>query len=275
MHQTCSTIFKEVAPLPGDILLVNREHGVLTLTLNRPERKNAINTELWGMLREQLRIAADDPEVRALVLTGAGDAFCSGADMSSGLPSGHPLERMRKVNEVILQLHELPVPTIAKVNGVAVGAGWNLALGCDLVVSTTTARFSHTFAKRGISVDTGGSWLLPRLVGLQQAKRIVLLADWIQADEAERLGLVTWTVESEEIEGFVAELAGRLAAGPPIALAQSKALLNEGSNRTMRDALVSEARAQTVNNATADAPAAWRAFSEKTVPVFTGEWVVK
>jgi enoyl-CoA hydratase/carnithine racemase len=259
----------------GDVLLSHREKDVLTLTLNRPERKNALNGELWDRLREEFTAAGNDPGLRAVVITGAGDAFCAGADLSGGVAREHPLHRMRGVNEVALLLHELPMPSIAWVDGVAVGAGWNLALGCDLLVATPRSRFSQIFARRGLSVDFGGSWLLPRLVGLHQAKRLALLAEMIDAAEAYRLGLVTHLAEPDEIAGVVADLAGRLAAGPPVALAQSKALLNEGSDRTMRDALAAEARAQTINFATADAPAAFRAFNEKREPTFTGEWAVE
>src|SRR5699024_5867299 len=118
-----------------------------------------------------------------------------------------------------------------------VGAGWNLALGCDLVVATPESTFSQIFAKRGLSLDLGGSWLLPKLVGLQQAKRLALLAETIDAEQARQLGLVTWVVAGSEIDAFVAEIADRLAAGPPVALAQTKALLNEGADRTLREAL--------------------------------------
>ncbi len=261
--------------MADDVLLTRRDNGVLTLTLNRPKRKNAINGELWDALRAQLTLARDDADVRAIVVTGAGGDFCAGADLSGGVSTGHPLDRMRRVNEVALLLHELPVPSVAKVDGVAVGAGWNLALGCDLVVSTPAARFSQIFAKRGLSLDFGGSWLLPKLVGMQRAKRLALLAEMIDAAEAHRLGLVTWVVEPEEIDGFVADLGARLASAAPVAIAQSKALLHEGADSTMRDALASEARAQTINFATADAPAAFAAFNEKRDPVFTGEWALR
>ena len=153
------------------------------------------------------------------------------------MPTSAPASRSTRgtscdrLTDVALALHELAVPTVAKVTGVAVGAGWNLALGCDLVVATPESRFCQIFAKRGLSVDLGGSWLLPKLVGLQQAKRLVLLADMIDADEAHALGLVTWVKPADEIDAFVDELAGRLAAGPPFALAQSKALLNDGAER--------------------------------------------
>jgi enoyl-CoA hydratase/carnithine racemase len=259
----------------GEPVLLSRDaDGVRTLTLNRPRRKNAINEELWHALRDALTEAGNDRAVGAVVLTGAGDAFCSGADISRGLSGRHPLYRMRTLSEVTLLLHELPVPTVAKVTGVAVGAGWNLALGCDLVVATPEARFSQIFARRGLSMDCGGSWLLPKLVGLQQAKRLALLAETIDAEEAHALNLVTWVVPAVEIDAFVADLGARLVAGAPVALAQNKALLNENADRTLRDALSGEARAQAVNFATADVPEAYRAFTDKRAPQFTGRWAV-
>ncbi|MEU6140484.1 enoyl-CoA hydratase [Streptomyces sp. NPDC047081] len=253
-------------------LLAHDRDGVRTLTLNRPHRKNAIDRALWAALRDALSQAARDG-VRALVLTGAGGAFSSGADLTAAADdTRHPLDKVRDLNEVALLLHELPVPSIAKVTGVAVGAGWNLALGCDLVVATPEARFSQIFTRRGLSPDCGGSWLLPKLVGLQQAKRLALLAETIDAEEARSLGLVTWVVPAEEIDKYVTDLADRLAAGPPVALAQTKALLNEGTGRTLREALAGEARAQTVNFASTDVTEAYAAFAEKREPRFTGRW---
>ena len=255
------------------VLLSADLDGVRTLTLNRGDRKNAINPQLWLELADALRAAARDRELRALVITGAGGAFCSGADIST--PEDiHPKEKLRRLTEVALALHELTVPTIAKVTGVAVGAGWNLALGCDFVVATPESRFCQIFSKRGLSVDLGGSWLLPKLVGLQQAKRLVLLAETIDAEEARSMGLVTWVKPADEIDAFVSDLAGRLAAGPAVALAQSKGLLNDGANATLREALANEARAQPGNFATADSTEAYAAFAERREPVFTGRWAV-
>ncbi len=255
------------------MLLSDDSEGVRTLTLNRPRRKNAISPQLWIALRDALHDAGRDRSVRALVITGAGGAFCSGADI--GIPDDiHPKYKLQRLTDVALALHELPIPTVAKVTGVAVGAGWNLALGCDLVVATPESTFSQIFSKRGLSIDLGGSWLLPNLVGLQQAKRLALLAETIDAAEAFALNLVTWVVSAGEIDAFVKDLADRLAAGPPIALAQTKALLNEGADRTLRDALANEARAQIGNFATADAAAAYTAFSERREPSFTGRWAL-
>ncbi|KWX66959.1 enoyl-CoA hydratase/isomerase family protein [Mycobacterium sp. NAZ190054] len=256
-----------------EVLLSADRGGVRTLTLNRPERRNALDARLWVELADALRNVKRDPDVRALVLTGAGGAFCSGADIGTG-EQIHPRYKLDWLTDVALALHELPVPTVAKVTGIAVGAGWNLALGCDLVVATPESRFCQIFSKRGLSVDLGGSWLLPKIVGLQQAKRLVLLADMIDAAEAHALGLVTWVKPGAEIDGFVDELTDRLAGGPPFALAQSKALLNDGASATLREALANEARAQPGNFATADSTEAYAAFAAKRDPEFTGAWAL-
>lgn len=255
------------------VLLRTDREGVRTLTLNRPHRRNAIDAELFAALADALRAVATDRTVRALVLTGAGSAFCSGADIS--VPdNAHPLYRMRALTDIAMLLHELPLPTIAKVAGPAIGAGWNLALGCDLVIATAESTFAQVFTARGLTLDLGGSWLLPRLVGLQQAKRLTFLAETIGADQAHEMGLVTWVRPADEINAFTDDLAARLAAGPPVALAQTKSLLHEGADTTLRQALAAEARAQGLNFATADAPEAFAAFAERREPQFTGRWTV-
>lgn len=254
-------------------VLTARNGAVLTVTLNRPHRLNALTSHLYQELVAALQSAERDRDVRAVVLTGSDGNFCSGADVEAGR-SDHPLDRMRVANSVAQALADFPKPIIAQVEGYAVGAGWNIALLCDFVVASSTAKFSQIFARRGLSVDFGGSWLLPRLVGLHQAKRLVLLAETIDAREAFDLGLVTWIKEEGEIRTFTRELAERLAAGPPVALAQSKALLAEGSGNTLREALENEARAVAVNFAT-DAPDAFKAFAEKRPPEFTGKWRIR
>ncbi|WP_068158138.1 enoyl-CoA hydratase/isomerase family protein [Rhodococcus phenolicus] len=253
------------------VLLTDLTDGVLTLTLNRPERRNAITRQMWTLLRDRLRDVEPGHDVRAVVLTGAGGAFSSGADLTATTGMDEfpdPNEEIRSVNDTVKLLHDLPVPTIAKVRGVAAGAGWNLALGCDFVVATPESRFCQIFARRALSVDTGGSWLLPRLVGLQQAKRLTMLADMIGADEAHDLGLVTWLRPDTEIDGFVAALAARLAAGPPVALAQTKSLIHYGIDRTLGEALAGEAAAQAVNLSAPDVLEAFAAFAEKRDPVY-------
>ena len=156
------------------------------------------------------------------------------------------------------------------------GLAENIALACDFVVASANARFCQIFARRGLSVDFGGSWLLPRIVGLQQAKRLVLLADMITADEALQLGLVTWVKSAADLDAFVTALAQQLGALPPVALAQSKALLNHGAEQSLHEAIASECAAQVINAATEDSAAALRAFlAREEPPAYTGRWAVR
>jgi len=164
--------------------------AVVTVTLNRPARKNAVSWPMWQRLFTTFRALALDSGVRVVVLTGAGGDFCSGADLASPAPNLHPLIQMDEINNVVLALHRLPKITIARVDGVAVGAGMNLALACDLVVASDRSRFAEIFVRRGLSIDLGGSWILPRLVGLHRAKELCLAGDIIDAHEAARIGLV-------------------------------------------------------------------------------------
>lgn len=251
-------------------VVVERRGGVVTLTLNRPEKKNAVNAKMWQRLRECLEEVARRPDDRVLVLTGAGGSFCSGADLTAVDDSAHPTVLMRRVGEVALALHRLPKPTIAKVDGVAAGAGCNMALGCDLIVASEQARFSEIFSRRGLSLDFGGSWLLPRLVGLHRAKELALLADMVPAREALDLGLVNRVVPVAELDQFVDGWAERLAAGPPIALAMTKSLLNQSFEVSMTQALDDEGRSQVVNFGTADTAEALAAFIDKREPRFQG-----
>jgi 2-(1,2-epoxy-1,2-dihydrophenyl)acetyl-CoA isomerase len=255
-----------------ETLKVERAEGIVQVTLNRPERKNAINGPMWDELLETFGAIGRDAADRVVVITGAGGEFCSGADLSgdANADRAHPLSHMRHVGEVCAALHALPQPVIAKVVGVAVGAGMNLALGCDLVVASDTARFSEIFARRGLSIDFGGSWVLPRLIGLHKAKELALFADIISAEEALALGIVNRVVPVAEIDEFVDQWAARLANGPPIALAQTKQLLNKGLTVSLQQALDEEGRAQTVNFGTADTTEAMAAFLEKRDPVFRG-----
>lgn len=255
-----------------ETLVVERAGGVATVTMNRPQKKNAANGAMWRELLETFRGFTDDPSVRAVVVTGAGGEFCSGADLSAPDrgQGQHALARMRTISEVCLALANLPQPTIAKVRGVAVGAGCNLALVCDLVVASETARFSEIFSRRGLSLDFAGSWVLPRRVGLHRAKELAFFAEIVGADEAERIGLVNRVLPDGEVDAFVDDWARRLAAGPPIALRQTKQMLNASLTTTLPDALEAEAAAQAINFTTADTAEAMAAFLEKREPKFTG-----
>lgn len=254
-----------------DTLQIDRTGGIVTITLDRPEKRNAISDRMWDELAEAAHTIGRSTEDRCVVLTGAGGAFCSGVDLSDH--SGerpHMMAAMRRINAVIQAFHELPQPAIAKVDGVAAGVGLSLALGCDLVVASERATFSEIFAKRGLSVDGGSSWLLPRIVGLHKAKELALFADVISAQDALALGLVNRVVAVDALDALVDEWAARLAAGPPIALAMTKRMLNRAFEQSFEQALEDEARCQTVNFGTSDTVEAVTAFLEKREPRFSG-----
>ena len=238
---------------PYESLRVDRADGVVTITLDRPAKKNAINGAMWNELCAVVgEIARSSPTVSS----------CSPAPAASSAPaptcravrpaSEHHLARLRRVGDLCLAIARLPQPTIAKVRGVAVGAGLNLALVCDLVVAAEGSRFSEIFAKRGLSLDFGGSWILPRLVGMHRAKELALLAPHHRCAEAAEIGLVNRVLPEAELDAFVDGWAAELAAGPPIALAMTKRLLNNSFNVTLEEALDDEGVSQTVNLGTAD-----------------------
>lgn len=273
------------AAMEFETLVVDRTDGIVTVTLNRPERKNAANGPMWDELLSTFRTVESSGSDRVLVITGAGGDFCSGADVggmtartsdgdgdhgAEDEPTPHMLSNMRHVGDVATALFRMSKPTIAKVRGIAAGAGLNLALLCDLVVASDNARFSEIFARRGLTLDFGGSWILPRRIGLHRAKELALFADIIDAAEADRIGLVNRVVPDGELDGFVDEWAARLAAGPPVALRQSKRLLNNALSSTLEQALEDEGAAQSLNFTTADTAEAVRAFLEKRQPTFRG-----
>ena len=235
-------------------LLVQRDNGVVTITINRPQRRNALDRATFAALGDVLREIATGAEDRVVVITGAGEAFCAGGDLTPATtadssqprsPGDGTLAVMRSpIGEAALALHHLPQPTVAAVNGVAAGAGVNLAIGCDLVIAAESARFAELFVRRGLSIDFGGTWLLPRIVGLQKAKRMALLGDWYDAHEAEQLGLVTEVCPDDQLGAHVAAIARRLAEHSPVALSMIKRSLNRAFDVDMAAALEQEALAQ-------------------------------
>ncbi len=260
------------------IRVARDDQGVVTVTLDRPEKMNAINRRMWYELIDVFDEVADSRADRVLVITGAGDAFTSGADLTDDDGDGGPgrgvgasLHAMRLVGRCALRLHEVPKPTIAAVNGVAVGAGCNLALGCDLIVAADSARFSEIFARRGLSLDFGGSWVLPRLIGLHRAKELAFLAEILSAEEAERFGIVNRVVPAADLEKVVTDLAQRIAAQPPMQLSVIKRQLNQAFSVSMSEALEFEDVAQTVAFSSQDTAEAMLAYFEKREPRFTGE----
>lgn len=267
------------APGKYETILVERADGVVTITFNRVRSKNAVNGVMWAELIEELNIIQHNGDDRVVVFTGAGGEFCSGADLSVMMASDGPSKArghshfyyaMREVSTAILLVHRLPQPTIAKVRGVAVGVGNNIAFGCDLVVAADTARFSQIFSKRGLSLDGGGSWVLPRRIGLHRAKELAFFADIIDATEADRLGLVNRVLPDGELDAFVDDWCRKLLALPPIAIAQTKRMLNNSMHVTLEEALDDEGTAQSVNFGTKDTAEAISAWMQKRTPTFKG-----
>ena len=258
-----------------ETLAIDRAEGVTTVTMHRPEVKNAFNQVMLDELLGAFRGFERASEERVMVLTGAEGSFCSGADLGDptgpatgdGLPG---LLRMRGMHDVALALHGITKPTIAKVDGFAVGAGLSLALGCDLVVASDRAKFSAIFARRALSLDMGASWLLPRVVGMAKAKELAFFADMLTAEDALALGLINRVVPVDELDAFVTEWAERLAAGAPIALSLTKTLLDGAASESLAGALEDESRSQAINFGTADTAEALRAFVQKRSPHFTG-----
>lgn len=251
-----------------ETIRVERRNGIVTVTLARPERRNAVNPTMWEELRACFVAVSHSPDDRCLVLTGDGEHFCSGADLVAGRSVDSPLGWMHLVNSAVLALYRLPQPAIAKVRGVAVGAGMSLALACDLVVVDETARFAAPFVSRALSPDTGASWLLPRLVGPRKAAELVLLGSWVEAGEAAALGMVNRVLPDAELDGFVAEWADRIAAGPADATRLTKGLLAHGLDVTLEQALDDEGQAQALNLYSPDLREALIAFRERRPPVF-------
>jgi 2-(1,2-epoxy-1,2-dihydrophenyl)acetyl-CoA isomerase len=247
---------------------------VATITLNRPDKKNAMSWVMFGEIKEAFDAAATDPDVRCVVVTGAGGAFCSGADLGDPAnivsSSGEFRERMRIIHGIVRSIIYCPKPTIAKVTGVAAGSGCNIAFGCDLIVASTDATFAELFVKRGLVVDFGGTWALTRLLPLTKAKELALLGDTITAPEADALGILNRLCAPDEIDAVVDDIAGRLTALPPQSVSMIKDNLNRATERSLEDNLEVESSSQTHAFGTEDMREAVMAFMEKREPRFTG-----
>ena len=263
------------APMPDTSppaqLLVDTDGGVTTLTLNRPEALNALTSGLRGELLAALKTAARDSAVRAVVLTGAGRAFCAGADLRGG--SGE--REFRRVltaeyNPLILAIRELEKPVVAAVNGVAAGAGMSLALATDVVVASSEARFVPAFGRIGLVPDSGLTRTLVRGLGRHRAAAILLLGEPLGAVEAATAGLVARVVPGDELASAAGELARTLAAGPTRAMGLAKRLMNAAENRPLDASLADEAALQDVAGRTADHAEGVAAFAEKRDPRFEG-----
>jgi 2-(1,2-epoxy-1,2-dihydrophenyl)acetyl-CoA isomerase len=258
--------------MPPPTVLTDCTAGVATVTLNRPDARNALDMAMRQDLEAALVALGADPQARVLVVRGAGEHFCSGGDVKfmrdSPMTEAEGRARVEAINRTILALARFRAPTVAMVDGVAVGAGCNLALACDLVVASDRARFGELFARLGLVPDAGGTWLLPRRVGLARAKELVFTADVLDAREAERIGLVNRVVPPPDLESETYALARRIAAGPPDALAAAKALLDRAGTLDLEAALDAEARAQGRMLASPEHREGLAAFFEKRAPRF-------
>ena len=259
-------------------VLYRRQDSIATLTLNRPESLNAMNEPMMAEIERILIELEADTEVRAVVLTGAGRAFSSGGDQKRRAGEGQQAffdgdlggALIERLNRCILRMHRLQKPIVGSINGVAAGAGLNIALATDLRIAADTARFGEIFARVGLVPDGGGTYFLPRLVGTARAMEMILLADIIDAQEALRIGLVNRVVPAEQLENETLKLAERLAQGPTVAYGLAKTGLYQGLGMSLEDVLNMEARNQAIAVRTPDRAEGVAAFLEKRPPRFTG-----
>ena len=260
--------------------ILNRvENGVAVITLNRPDRFNALTREMLSDLGAILSVHAEDPDIGCVVLTGAGKAFCSGGDVrvqaqaAAGGGTGSPEQRADQLRRTMIAsqlLHDMPKPTIAMVNGVAAGAGMSLALACDLRVVGESGRLTTAFVKVGLSGDYGGTYFLTQLVGSAKAREMYYLSDRVSADEALRLGLTNWVCAPEDLMTKAHEIALRLANGPTVAYRYMKENLNRAMAGEVDDCLDLEATHHVHCGQTEDHREATQAFVAKREPVFKG-----
>lgn len=260
-----------------ETVLYDVRDAIATLTLNRPERLNALNDQLRDDLHAAVKQAEADPDVRVLVVTGAGRGFCSGGDVKgmSARQAGAEASPLRdkyapKRDRIILAMRDCPKPIIAAVNGAAAGAGMNLAFACDMRIAASTAKFSQAFVKRGLHPDWGGTYFLPRAVGMAKACELIFTGDAIDAATALELGVLNAVVAPEELMPAAYTLAAKIAAGPPIAIQLAKRALYHNAEADLRSSLEFETFAQNITRETEDSKEGVQAFMEKREPRFTG-----
>ncbi len=258
-------------------VLFQHGNGVAKIILNRPRALNALNARMIEELGDCIRKASDDPEIRVLILTGSGRAFCFGADISefrnAQSQEGSSLieKLLEKAQEVIFLLAETPKPTIAALNGFASGLGLDLALACDLRIATDRVKVSEAFVSMGLLPDGGGTFFLPRLVGSGKAAEMIFTGEPINAQEAERIGLINRVVPAPDLERTVQDLALRFAKGPSLAISSAKQALKRNFQGNLMDALKVEAHFQKICLQSADHREAVGAFLDRRHPIFHGK----
>jgi 2-(1,2-epoxy-1,2-dihydrophenyl)acetyl-CoA isomerase len=257
-----------------ETIIIERNRAVTTLHLNRPDSMNAIDLVMRKELADALDELAADEATRVVIVTGAGDNFCAGGDIrmmrAKRLTAAEGRTRVGGLNRLITRLADMPKPTIAMVDGAAVGAGTTLALCCDLVICSDRARFGQPFWKIGLVPDGGGTWLLPRIVGMARAKKLIFTGDIIGAAEAERIGLVNQVVPVAELANTARMLAEKIAAAPPAVLRMAKHMMNRSLTTDLSAALELEALSQGIAISSEDHQEGIAAFLEKRAPKFTG-----
>lgn len=255
-----------------ETIIYDVKNAVGTVTFNRPEVMNATNDQFYREMAGLIRDMADDPQVGCVILTGAGRGFCAGADVKAMDPNMKLLARRKRhrwiLADILRPLVNLEKPVIAAVNGVAVGAGFNIALAADIVIASEKAMFSQIFTKLGLVPDLGGLYLLTRVVGLNKAKELCFTAKKIDAAQAYALGIANRVVPADELMSATTALAAEIAAGPPTALSMIKTLLNKSSNSSLEQMLEYESYAQTLAYTTPEHREGVAAFREKRAPDF-------
>ncbi len=259
-------------------IIYTKQEGIATITLNRPDKMNAFTPEMMDSVYQAVEDVRSDKEVKVLIITGTGRAFCSGADVkamakSFDQPGGGRGRRVPGAERVSLYLlfQRCEKPIIAAVNGVAVGGGLDLACACDIRIASDRARFAEVFIRRGMIPASGGTFFLPRLVGLDKALELIWTGDMVDATEARRIGLVTMVVPHEELESATLELAEKLAKGPSLAIQTAKRIVYEGLDMDLETTLKSVSAALKEITRTRDHEEGAKAFVEKREPVFRGE----